>query len=115
MASEPFLTPGTVLITGTEPSADAGSVFRIDPATGADAQVSSAGDFVAPIGIAVEADGHILVADADAFGGGGGVIRVDPSTGAQSTVSSGGLFVNPFDIALAADGTILIADPHTSG
>ncbi len=115
IASEPSPTPGTIVVTGSEPSANAGAVFRIDPATGAGTEVSSAGEFATPVGIAVEADGGILVVDADAFGGRGGVIRVDASNGTQSTVSSGGLFVNPFDIAVEAGGAILVVDPHASG
>lgn len=46
-------------------------------------EVSSGGNFVSPLGIAVEAD---------AFGGAGGVIRVDPKTGEQTKVTSGKKF-----------------------
>ena len=113
MASE--LAPGTIVVTGSEVSSGAGAVFRIHPTRGTEAKVSSAGAFVTPIGIALDADGRILVADADAFGGKGGVIRVDPATKKQSTVASVELFANPFDLAVETTGSILVVDPHANG
>src|SRR5207247_2000779 len=76
---------------------------RVDPTTGAQTVVSSGGNFVTPVGIAIAANGDILVADLNALGGPGGVIRVDPTTGAQTVVSSGGPFRNPPGRAVAPE------------
>jgi streptogramin lyase len=86
-----------------------GALVAVNPLNGAQQVVSSAGAFVNPSGVAVEADGNILVVDSDAFGGTGGVIRVNPSTGAQAPLCEGGLLVNPFAAAIEADGTLVIA------
>jgi sugar lactone lactonase YvrE len=109
------LSPGDILVSDFSAFGGTGGVIRVDPATGAQATVSSGGSFRGPVGVAVEADGDILVADMDAFGGAGGVIRVDPATGAQATVSSGGSFRDPVGVALEADGDILVADINAFG
>ncbi|MCA1706750.1 MAG: right-handed parallel beta-helix repeat-containing protein [Actinobacteria bacterium] len=110
----PPTPPGTIVISGADPSTDAGAVFRIDPAMGTATMISSAGDLATPVGVAVEATGDILVVDADAFGGAGGIIRLNPLTGTQTTVSEGGLFSNPFDLVVETGGSILVVDPHAS-
>src|SRR5438876_6147046 len=85
------LQPGDLLVA--DPVAKC--VIRIDPNTCEQEIVSSEGDFVLPVGVAVSAGGEIFVADADAYGGQGGVIRVDPTTGSQTPVSYGGYFADP--------------------
>jgi sugar lactone lactonase YvrE len=107
-----------------------GAVIRVDPVTGArttlSANASPPGEpgFVAPAGLAVEANGDILVVDTYAAGGGGNpggaVLRVDPVTGARTTVSNnaspagGPSFLEPLAIALEADGGILVTN-YASG
>src|SRR5688500_1962954 len=96
-----FGTPGTL-----DPS---GGVIRVDPATGAQAAIASGGFIFNPVGMALEADGHILIGNPglDASN----VLRIDPATGTQTIAASGGYVVYPFDLAVEADGHILIADP----
>ncbi len=116
-------TDGHILVAeqGLAGGADGGRVVRVDRASGARTVVSSGGDFVSPIGIAVEAGGTIVVADANAFGSpddlvnDGGVIRVDSVTGTQTKVSSGGGFVSPRGIAVEAGGGILVTDSEAFG
>ena len=66
------LSPGDIVVLDREAFGFAGGVFRIDPVSGAQTTVSSGGSFVAPFGVALEADNDILVADSEAFGGSGG-------------------------------------------
>ncbi len=115
---------GDILVADQQAFGGSGGVIRVDPTTGARTTVSEntapAGgpSFVAPTGIAVEADGDILVADLQAFGGSGGVIRVDPTTGARTTVSAntapagGPSFDNPNSLAVASNGDIVVADDN---
>ena len=108
---------GDIFVTDSTIASGAGGVIRVDPITGAQTLVSSAGFFADPEGIAVAADGSLLIADQSAYNEAGqinraGVIRVDPLTGAQTLVSSGGLFTDPIGIAIAADGTLLVADQN---
>jgi Ca2+-binding RTX toxin-like protein len=106
------LSPGDILVSdfGAE------AVFGVDPSSGAQSTVPSAGSFKAPTSVAIEADGDILVAENHNFDVGLGVqysrvTRVDPTTGAQSTVSADGFLNDVRDIAVEADGDILVVEP----
>ena len=107
------LSPGDILVSDLGAFGDAGGVIRVDPATGAQATVSSGGLFAQNVGLALEADGDIVVADMSASFG--AVIRIDPATGAQATVSSGGSFEDPVGVAVEADGDILVSDSTAFG
>lgn len=97
---------GSIVVTDHELRA----VLRID-SRGNQSVLSANGHFVAPLSLAVAANGDIFVADSAAFGGGGGIIKVDPVTGQQTVISSGGQFYDPTGIALDRNGNIFIADP----
>src|SRR5439155_810424 len=115
-----------------------GAILRIDPATGAQEVISSGGNLITPIGLALHPDGSIVVADRDLPG----VVRINPATGAQTVLSSGGLlidpiglaihpitqvtgaqqaistggsFVFPFWVAVDADGSIIVSDQDAFG
>jgi Ca2+-binding RTX toxin-like protein len=92
-----------------------GGVLSIDPVTGEQKIVTSAGNFVSPFGIAIDANGNLIVTDPNAFGipgvgGPGGIVRVDPQTGTQTIVSSSGIFSGPIGIVIDANGNIIVAD-----
>jgi DNA-binding beta-propeller fold protein YncE len=93
-----------------------GQLIRVDPATGAQTVLSTAGAFVEPIGLALAPSGKLLVADDEAFADlAGGVIEINPTTGAQRVISSNALssldlFDDPYDIAVNRTGRILVAD-----
>jgi sugar lactone lactonase YvrE len=102
---------------------DGAVILRVDPATGALAEISRNGAqgtlFRKPYDLAVEPDGSLVVADlGEPCNTGvnppcpndGRVIRVDPLTGRQSLVSSGGVLVDTAGIAVAANGTIYVVD-----
>lgn len=101
------LHPGDILIG--DPGAVA--IIRVDPATGAQTIVSSGGNMVSPMGLALDTAGNILVAD----DGAAAVLRIDPATGVQMVVSSGGLFVRPSDLTIDAAGQILVVDADAFG
>jgi sugar lactone lactonase YvrE len=113
---------GDILVADRD-TVPGGAVIRVDPVTGARTTVSANASppgepgFVAPDGLAVEANGDILVVDTYAGGiPGGAVLRVDPVTGARTTVSNnaspagGPSFLEPLAIALEADGGILVTN-----
>jgi sugar lactone lactonase YvrE len=89
----------------------AGSVIRVDPATGRQAVLSGNGLFSHPLGLAVEPAGRILVANETSTAA--GVAAVDPVTGAQSAVTPNApsdLLRLPARVALAPGGDLLVSD-----
>ncbi len=88
-------------------------VLSVDPISGAQTIVASAGSLSVPREVAVDASGDLFVTDS----GFPGVIRVSPSTydpanpaSNQSIVAVGGGFVTPIGIAIEADGKLVVAD-----
>jgi hypothetical protein len=65
---------------------------------------------VAPVGIAIAANGDVLVADLLS-----GVIRVNPADLSQTPVSSGGHFTVLTGIAIAATGELFVTDQRCCG
>jgi streptogramin lyase len=109
-ASAVTLAPGDILVSdysafGSQQATGPGGVIRVDPTSGAQTVISSAGSFSEPVRIAINANGDIFVSDQN-----NGVFRVDSQTGAQTLVSAGGYFIAPFGIAIAANGDLLVAD-----
>ena len=102
-----MLAPGTILVADRSALGGTGALISVDPLTGAQQVVSSGGDFVAPSGVAVEADGNVLVVDTEAFNGLGAMFRVDPATGVQTTLTKGGLLEKPLAAVAEATGTIV--------
>ena len=86
---------GTILVVNT-PNHDHQQVLRFAATGGTPAVVTQDNKLRSPMGVAVEANGHILVCDRST-----GVVRVDPATGAQSVVSTGGVFTVPLGLAIA--------------
>jgi streptogramin lyase len=95
-----------------------GTLFRIDPITGARTVLSDFGEGdnqgQAPVGVAVEDSGSILVIDRTGSTGQGALFRVNPFTGERTLLSDFGVGdnqgVNPYDVAVEASGNILVID-----
>jgi DNA-binding beta-propeller fold protein YncE len=90
-------------------------ILRLDPASGAVAEVSRNGAqgnlFQRPYDLAVEADGSLVVADlGQPNRRDGALIRVDPLTGRQSLLSSGGSFFDPTGVAVGHGGQLWVVD-----
>jgi hypothetical protein len=83
----------------------AASVSSVDPGTGVLTPISSGGQLVGPIGIAVETSGQLVVADASGL-----ILRIDPGNGNQTLVTSGGNLVRPFGIAVEVGGALIVSD-----
>lgn len=119
-----FETPWDIAVEadGGQVVADCGlhalnAVVRVEPVSGdrtivSDASTGSGEDFgQGPIGIAVEADGHLVVTDQDIEA----VVRVDPVSGDRTIVSdahtgSGKEFEAPTGIAVEANGSLVVVD-----
>lgn len=100
--------PGVDLFVG-DPFA--GSVFEVNPVTGALVHTFSGGLLGGPVGIAFDHDGNLLVSDASGlFGGSSKIVRIDPATDAQTLVSTGGGLLLPADIALDSNGDIIVSE-----
>lgn len=123
----PALTPGELLVVGSEPDA----IIRVDTRTGKQRLFAANSDpvnaasqlFTSPADVTVAPNGTIYVVDRTAFNGEGGVIAVDPRTGRQSLVSANKMPVNiadplfsqPNGIAILPSGTILVTDRNAFG
>jgi DNA-binding beta-propeller fold protein YncE len=106
-----------------------GKVVRVDPATGRQTTVSSAGHIAWPLGLAVRPDGKIVVANE--CGAGGGLVLLDrlglgqlllTPNGAQDVLVTperiafdpgGGLLVSDFRAGPDGEGGIVSVDPDT--
>src|SRR5262249_51652493 len=99
-----------------------GLLFRVDP-TGGRTLLSDFGDATQgplgfdPVGVAIDAPGHILVADQDAgTGAAGALVRGDRTTGHRTLISDfgdsrqGPLGFEPVGVAIDAAGTIWVID-----
>jgi sugar lactone lactonase YvrE len=91
---------GSILVAGGATAASTG-VYRLGKTATA---VSTGGQLVAPMGIAVAPFATIFVADLGIGTGAGAVVAVDPETGAQTTVASGAAFATPNGIAVVTRG-----------
>src|SRR6476619_5583059 len=90
-----------------------GAVFRIDPTTGAQQQVSAGGELVDPTSISVDSNHSLLVADPAAAGGGGAIISIDPASRNQTVLASGGSLVDPTGVSETSGGCYFeFADPN---
>ncbi len=87
-----------------------GALIRINPTTGQQTVISTAGNFADPVGVAIAKDGQLFVVDDEAFGSPGAVFRVDPTTGTQTVISAAGFFENPEGIAIDATGDLIVVD-----
>jgi hypothetical protein len=84
-----------------------GIVIRVDLSTGIQTLVSSAGNLVGPVGIAIDQNGQLVVGDPytinpdsrDLYDG--GIIRINPVGGAQTLIARGQEnYVNPRGVAV---------------
>jgi DNA-binding beta-propeller fold protein YncE len=88
-----------------------GKVVRVDPVTGKQTRVSSAGHIAWPLGLTVRPDGGIVVANE--CGAGGGVVLLDPLGLVQRLLTPNGprdVLVTPERIALDPGGRLLVSD-----
>ncbi|MFD9338484.1 hypothetical protein ACFWBF_29410 [Streptomyces sp. NPDC060028] len=115
MAVQERLPAGTILLSDSQAFGCAGAVFRVDPVTGEQRALSTAGDLQGATGIAIEADGSVLVSKDRFFPGTGALLRLPAGTGTQTEVTSGGKFTSPGDVAVEADGHILVVDGFAAG
>jgi sugar lactone lactonase YvrE len=89
----------------------AGTVVRIDPATGAQDEVANADHIAWPLGIAVASDGGLVVANE--CPGGAGLVGVDPFAGDQIDITGNGdqdVLVTPERVAFDPAGALLVSD-----
>jgi len=93
----------------------AGHVMGLDPKTSQTWMVASGGFLFNPVGIAVEADGHLVVTDMWDGKTGGAVIRIEPDSGKQTVLSKGGYLIAPFGIAVGSGGAIYVAETTQGG
>ena len=93
--------------------ANAQTLVRWDPSTGAMQTVSSNGNFVAPIGVAIAGSAEVFVLN-QAFPP--QILRVDPTTGGQVVVSAGGYLHSPQSIVAKNRDLYVsdVADPNGS-
>lgn len=110
------LEPGDILVTALGTDGHPAAVVRIDPRTGAQTALSTAGLLTDPMGVAVEAAGTLLISDPSAFegqrGGTAAILRVDPRSGTQTVVSRGGLLATPTALLVTPTGEVVVADPN---
>ena len=108
------LQPGDiVVVTGSfEVGGPTKSVILVDPVSGAQTIISSAGLFVRPGHLVISFDREIFVIESERFQSpmGTGIIRVDPISGAQTAVSFGGFFLDAHDVDIEASGDLIVAD-----
>jgi len=102
VVADAVLSPGDILTANF----GGNSITQVNPMTGAQAVVSSGGNFSAPLGIAIDSSGSIIVTDVIHDE----IIRVDPATGAQTIISSDNNLIFPAGITIAAAGDLLVAD-----
>jgi DNA-binding beta-propeller fold protein YncE len=103
-----LLEPGDLVVVDAGAAAPAvpARVIRIDPASGAQEVVSSAGYLTEPLAIAVEPSGTLLVADGS-DGAAAVLVRIEPSNGAQTLLGSAA----PVGLAVdSADGSVYVTD-----
>lgn len=97
---------GNILAVGTRYGVGRG-VFRVDPATGVRASLSSGAPWVDPMAVAVGTGGQVYVADAgtctEVSCTGAQVVQVDPVTGARLFVRSGGFITGEMDLAVVRE------------
>ena len=86
------------------------AIIQVNPVNGQIRTVSTGGNFVYPLDVAVAANGQLLVLNI-AFPS--QIVRVNPQTGAQHVVSQGGYLKNPQAITVA-DNDIYITDVATA-
>ena len=87
-AQAPPLRPGDLIVLDAfGGTTTLGSVFHVDPATGAQTEISADGLFDDPAGVAVGPDSQIYVTNCGCVGP-PSLIRVDPATGKTSFVFS---------------------------
>jgi sugar lactone lactonase YvrE len=89
----------------------AGTVVRVDPATGAQDEVANADHIAWPLGLAIATDGELVVANECA--GGAGLVGVDPIAGTQIDITGNGdedVLVTPERVAFDPGGALLVSD-----
>ncbi|HTL54028.1 MAG TPA: hypothetical protein VL361_00055 [Candidatus Limnocylindrales bacterium] len=85
-------------------------IIQVNPVNGQIRTVSTGGNFVFPVDVAVGPNGQLLVLNI-AFPS--QIVRVNPQTGAQQVVSQGGYFNNPQAITVAGND-IYVTDVATA-
>jgi len=108
---------GAIFVVNSEGASEGcrlgcGNVIKIDPLSGEQTVVSSAGMFGILHGLAFEPSGDVLVSSTYVDRA-AAIIRVNARTGAQSLASSAGLLFNPIDLALDANGDILVSEDRS--
>jgi sugar lactone lactonase YvrE len=89
-----------------------GRVFKVDPATGNQTDISNGGSLAYPLGLAVDADGSVVVANECGGLSAAGLVRVS-SGGAQdplTTNNSVDVFQTPERVGIDPSGNLLVTD-----
>lgn len=115
-------------VLGDNATAAPGRIVQVNGVTGAELrEIVPSGEGVEqltnPVGITVDAEGHLIVADTDGYNatyripndtgnyecvnGCGAVLRINPATGAAQVLSRGPYWANPSAVLLPPDGSVV--------
>jgi DNA-binding beta-propeller fold protein YncE len=121
-SGSPFLEPfgidvapnGQIILADEEadalPMTDSGSIFRVDPASGAKTTLATGPPLIDPVGVAITPGGDQAFIVDDGAGQTGVLYRLDLATGALTPISSGAGFDHPTGVALSAAGQLYVTD-----
>jgi len=101
------LYPGDIVCADSGDALHRGLIIKIEPHTGAQTVISSAGHLRMPFGLVIDARGRIIVSDS------GRLIRIAPETGLQTIIAdqnSGGRLGFACGLATSREGDILAAN-----
>ena len=89
-----------------------GSVFRVNPVSGAQTPISSLGRLAYPLGVAVAGDGSLAVANECGGASADGVVRIRPDGAQEYVMTNNGLdkLQTPERVAFDPSGGLLVTD-----
>ena len=101
------LLPGDIICADSGDALQRGLIVKIEPHSGAQTVIASAGHLRVPFGLAIDRKGHIIVSDS------GRLIRIAPETGLQTIIAdqnSPGRLGFACGLAASHEGDILAAN-----
>lgn len=103
--------PGDIIVADfAEIGPPAGRIIKVNPRTGEQTLISSAGELADPFGIAMAPNGKLFVADVNAISNSGDIIRVSAKTGRQKIIATSECGKHPFGIAVGASGDLFVTN-----
>jgi DNA-binding beta-propeller fold protein YncE len=106
---------GDIVIADPDANAGAGTIFKVDPVSGAVSILATGPPLLDPTDVAIDAQGNILVMDEEAdpagLGAGttGAVFRLAPGS-APAVLATSAAFVEPDGIAVDRTGNVIVGD-----